>query len=159
MKIEGIDFIFDRSKSQILQRGIIDPYDLSPEPDEWVVLRPYIFWSHRIQEPIVIPKWFITDLASIPKPCRWLISVNERHRLASLPHDLLYTTHWVSRRKSDLILSDFCAVQGVSYWKRPLIYSAVRVGGWAAWNNIPRSVYAPSSHQMWYRRQYPGLEL
>ncbi len=133
--ILGKEYTFDPKKSQILKRGIIDPYDLSKASNEWVVLDHYILWSHRLQSPIIIPRWFITDLASIPKFARNFISVNERHRLASLPHDFLYVLAGIEkisygRKDADKVLKDFCVVMKVPGWKRGLIYSAVRAGGW-----------------------------
>ena len=159
MIILGRQYKFDPGKSQILKRGIIDPYDLSPNPDEWVVLDEYIFWSHRLMQPIVVPRWFITDLASIPRIFRSLISVNEQHRLASLPHDLIYTIHamgqsGVKRKEADQVLSDFCELQRVPSVKRHAIYWAVRAGGWAVWRKKSKRMFAPIEHRMWYCRQF-----
>ncbi len=163
MKILGTNYTFDQEESQILKRGLIDPYDLSKASNEWVVLSEYILWSHRLQSPIVIPRWFITDLASIPKFARNFISVNERHRLASLPHDLLYILSGCesvnySRKEADKVLSDFCKVMDVPTWKRRMIYSAVRSGGWKYFGD-KKPMYIPIAHRRWYLEQFPHLNL
>jgi hypothetical protein len=152
-------YSFNPGESQILKRGIIDPYDSSPNIDEWVVLDEYIFWSHRLMQPIVVPRWFITDLASIPRIFKPLISVNERHRLASIPHDLIYTLQalgqsTIKRKEADKVLSDFCKLQHVSNATRRMIYWAVRAGGWAVWGKTQKRMFAPITHRYWYRSQF-----
>lgn len=154
--------IFDPSKDTILKRGIIDPYTLSPKENEWVVLDEFIYWSARFQKQIVIPRWMVTDLASIPQIFRFLISVNERHRLASLPHDYGYifaetTEH--SRKEWDKILKDFCKQQEVSWWKTQAIYAAVRAGGWWAWRTPAERDFIPLEHREWYVENFPQLVL
>lgn len=161
MQILGKQYDFDCTKSCILKRGLIDPYDLSPESNEWIVLDEYIFWSHRVMRPIVVPRWFITDLASIPRIFRPLISVNEQHRLASLPHDLIYTIQALgqyggTRKEADLILRDFCELQRVPAVKRYAIYGAVRAGGWAVWKRHEKRMFAPLDHRLWYQKQFAG---
>lgn len=161
MQILGNQYDFDCTKSCILKRGLIDPYDLSPKSNEWVVLDEYIFWSHRIMRSIVVPRWFVTDLASIPRIFRPLISVNEQHRLASLPHDLVYTLQAlnqsnISRKEADLILRDFCELQGVHAVKQYAIYWAVRAGGWAVWRRNEKQMFAPMDHRLWYCKEFRG---
>ncbi len=154
----------EKSSSKIVKRGLLITYDLSDKEDEWVVASPYLFWSHRLQDYIEIPRWFVTDLASIPKAFRWFISVNERHRLATLPHDLLYCLHkfyssTVDRKTADLILRDFCEVMKVPLWKRQVIYFAVRIAGWVKYNDSSKVMYAPMSHRKAYKKQFPELSL
>lgn len=162
--ILGEEYTFDASKSQLLKRGLIDPYDRSDRPGEWVVLEEYVFWSHRIQQPIVVPRWFITDLASVPKIFRSFISVNERHRLASLPHDVIYCleAHDMnkhSRRTVDSIFLDFCKVMGVPKLKRWTMFTAIRLGGWTLFGKKSKEMYIPLSHRIWYNEQLAHMEL
>lgn len=164
LEILGETYKFDPSKDSILKRGLIDPYLLSKNENEWVVIREYIFWSSRLQSPIVVPRWFITDLASIPPAFRGLISVNERHRLASLPHDVGYrmishknTT--ITRKKWDLVLRDFCRQQGVSWFKARMMYFAVRLGGWTITKIEKQPMYIPDEHKRFYMDRYGYLGL
>lgn len=137
----------------ITRRGIIDPYDLSDQPDEWVVLRQYVFYSRRLQQQIIIPQWFVTDLASIPRIFRSFLTVNDRHRLASLPHDLFYAYGSITRAEADAVLYEQCIDQGVPKWKAAIMYAAVRAGGWAVWRKRA-SPFAPVDHREWYAKQY-----
>ena len=161
-EILGEVYIFDPTVDQILKRGILDPYTLSSEPNEWVVLREFVFWSARFQDHIIIPRWMCTDLASIPKIFRNILSVNDRHRLASLPHDFGYglgeDSHH-SRAEWDGILLDFCKQQKVPAWKRWLMWSGVRAGGWAAWNPAKKKLFIPMSHRRWYMNKFSYLQL
>lgn len=163
IEIDGVKYTFDETKDQILDRGIIDPYDLSPKRNEWVVIEPYVFWSSRLQQAITAPRWFITDLASVPRMLRWFISVNERHRLAAVAHDvgyrlLSYEMTGVSRKDWDLVLYDFCLLCGVRPWKAKLMYLGVRAGGSFALKN-KTDLFAPLDHRKTYKTWYPHLEL
>lgn len=86
------------------------------------------------------PKGFISDLASIPKGLRWLISVNEDHRQAAVIHDFLYSKKgeidffMFSRAEADEVFLYAMKVSGVSWWKRKLMFRAVRLGGWYRWS-------------------------
>lgn len=152
---DGQDYTFDPALPSMIKRGIIDPYDASAKNNEWVILEPYIYWSAVLQQVLVIPRWFRTDLASIPAAFRWLISVNERHRLASLPHDLIYTMHCCgertpSRYEADAVLLEFCQLMGVTRWKSLAIFHAVRVGGWVTWRKRKRSQFISNAHRGFY---------
>lgn len=129
---EGNTYLVDPVRSSILRRTCIDKYK-EGERSEWVVLDDLICYSHRLSIVIKVPRFFITDLASIPKPLRSLISVNERHVYAAIIHDFLYTGHLfdtkVSRQDADGVLNDFCEIVKVPTWKRTLIFSAVRTFG------------------------------
>lgn len=155
-EILGKRYHFDKTKDQLLKRGLLDIYDLSADIDEWVVLEPYIFWSQRLQSEVVIPRWMKTDLASVPKGLRWLISVNERHRTPALIHDFGYGIAGVTqvdRKVWDEVLRDFCKVYDVPSWKSSLIYRAVRLGGSAAFEDNSE-LLIPVHHREWYREVF-----
>lgn len=143
----------NKNLDQILSRGLLDPYDLSDEPDEWFVLKPYTFWSARYQITIQVPKWMITDLSSIPKPLRWFISVNERHRLPSLLHDCLYNhPSGLTRKECDNVFKDFCLHFKVPKWKTQLMYYGVRLFGSRYYHKKIKEM--PSEHREYYREIY-----
>lgn len=159
MNILGIDYKFDPDKDQVLKRGLIDPYMTAEHDNEWVVIEEYIFWSKRLQAPIVVPRWFLTDLASIPKFLRMFISVNERHRIASLPHD--YGYRMIINKKTptnrhmwDLVFRDFCIQQGVSRTKAYIMYMGVRLGGWLTTSKEESDIFIPETHREYIREWY-----
>lgn len=148
-------------KDQLIKRGIPIIYDLSDEEDEWLVIDAFIFWSARIQKFIIAPRWFVTDLASIPKPVRSVISVNGRHRYPAIFHDVLYTLAdkgFCTKREADLVFKDLMKYFNVPEWKVYSMYYAVVIGGDSSWNNKGKC-YAPLDHRYEYTDSYPKLML
>lgn len=167
MNILGKDYIFDRNEDQVLEWGLTVPYmnfenDRKRREDK-VVLKPYIFWSARLQIPIVIPTWFVTDGASIPRLARPIIPKASQVRLPSLPHDFGYCTKTlggkVPKGDWDLVLRDFCQLFGMSDIGSYAVYAAVKVGGRRAYNNTEKRVFLENQKRDWYIDRYYYLNL
>ena len=94
----------------------------------------YYVGSTLSGEAIYVPEGFLTDGASIPK-LFWSIigGVLGRYGAAAVLHDFLYVKGIYSRRRSDKIFLEAMAVLKVSWWKRKLMYYAVRVGAFIPW--------------------------
>lgn len=151
-------YIIDTLKDQLIKRGVIDIYDLSYKPDDWFVLNEYIFWSARLQRPFIVPKWMITNLSSIPKRLRWLISVNERHRIPSILHDYLYRFSdelGVSKESADLVFKDFMVLYGVPEVKIDAIYYAVKLLGNKSFVRNTNK-YVCDAHKYYYSQMHKG---
>ena len=109
-----------------------DPFELSRE------LR-YTDAKERID--LTIPAGFRTDLASIPRPFRNIISKVGRHMRGAVVHDYLYrhrlhSGDWcwlaVPKKKADRIFKRIMEHDEVAGWKVWMMYNAVRFGGgWA----------------------------
>jgi len=99
-----------------------------------------LVYATRTNEAIVVPPGFITDLASIPRIFHSLIPVNGRHRSAAIVHDFLYVIQDRERAEADRIFLEAMEDSGVRWTQRRLMYSAVRVGGWAPWNKGRRAI-------------------
>lgn len=153
IKYEGVDYVVDNpSLDRVVKRGLLDFYELSDDPDEWLVIEPFIFWSARIQKFIIAPRWFTTDLASIPKVVRSVISVNGYHRHAAVCHDVLYTlsdSNICTKEEADLVFSDTMKLYNVPSWKQWSMYIAVKYGGRSSWEGVGK-VYAPIGHRKFY---------
>lgn len=106
-------------------------------PGEFVVSRRFI-WE-TAQRVIVIPRGFITDFASIPKPAQWLYSVNGKTRKAAVLHDYLYCEQRLTRELADAIFMEAMIATGVDKVEREVFYRAVRLGGWKRWNERKKS--------------------
>ncbi len=102
----------------------------------WEVREPFEYrvGSEDSNEVIRIPKGFITDGASIPK-IFWSIIGGPwgKYGYAAVVHDYLYHTKKYTRKKSDQIFLEAMKVLGVSWWKRRIMYQAVRWAGWIPW--------------------------
>lgn len=86
---------------------------------------------------VVVPVGFKTDGASIPRLplTRWIIGtplVGEYVR-AALIHDYLYAVQTVNKGLADRIFERAMKDDGVSWWRRNLIYQAVSMFGGFAW--------------------------
>jgi len=88
---------------------------------------------------VIIKTGFKTDLASIPIGFRNIVSRYGSHTTAAVVHDYLYWTGAVDRRTADDIFDVLMEHYMVKRWKRWLMYHAVRIGGWKAYNKHRRN--------------------
>lgn len=94
----------------------------------------------------VVPRYYITDFASIPWPASYLISPFGDHAEAAVIHDWLYAVGSgadpsdsdykgkVQRARLDADLTFYRAMResGVPLWRRRIMFGAVRLGGGAS---------------------------
>ena len=78
-------------------------------------------------DKLVIPKGFISDLASIPQITMSLFG--DMMPEAFVLHDWLYNTAKFSRYMCDQLLKEACITTDIADWKVTLIYLGVRLGG------------------------------
>lgn len=84
--------------------------------------------------PIILYKGSLTDFASIPKMFHIFIDKDDNAiAIASLVHDALYKSEWVSRMVADSILIMLMKYRRAPLWKRLMVYIGVRLGGWLVW--------------------------
>lgn len=90
---------------------------------------------------IEIPKGFICDGASIPK-IFWSVVGNPlgKYAPAAVIHDFLYRYQIRSRKESDEIFYEAMQVLKVPFWKRWIMYHAVRTCAWRVWNKRKREL-------------------
>lgn len=101
-----------------------------------VHLRPWLG-----DDTLYVPAGFVTDLASVP---RFLLSITgEVAQEASVPHDYLYQMRGMFQDKdempvpryiADYVFHEAMGLYGPQDWRRPIMYRAVRMGGWKAWS-------------------------
>ena len=99
-------------------------------------------------EIITVPRGFVTDLASIPRPVWSFFPPDGPWVKGAVVHDFLYFTQgtgvWYQRRgvvrakpysraEADHILREAMADRGIGAWAQFVIWSAVRLGGWIGW--------------------------
>jgi hypothetical protein len=78
---------------------------------------------------IMVPAGFITDLASIPRALWSLLPPHGRYAKAAIIHDWLYFTGIGGRKYADDVFLEAMEVLEVPFWKRKLMYWAVRAFG------------------------------
>lgn len=101
-------------------------------PDEWILNEPLCYVTRR-GHVIIVPRNFVTDLASIPRLLYALFPVNGRHRAAAILHDWLYERQPVDRAQCDHIFLEAMEDSKVRWSQRWAMYLGVRIGGWVAW--------------------------
>ena len=83
---------------------------------------------------IIAPVDFITDLGSIPRIFWNIIPPNGKPTYAYVIHDYLYATQKTTRKQADDCLFRMMDSLGASTIENWTVWSAVRIGGWTAWN-------------------------
>lgn len=111
----------------------------------WKVENEFIWWIdyQKRENCVVVEKWFVTDLWSIPRLLYALFPPHEY--LAYILHDYLYTMRSmenmagrqiaISRKQADVILYDALIAEWCPHHKAMMIYIGVRIGGWVSWHN------------------------
>lgn len=99
-----------------------DKFDFELGSDFVVMVNERIF---------IVPKDFITDLASVPRVMWSLYPPNDSRTIrASIIHDYLYSgVAKITRREADTILFDALISQGVSKYTAFKYWAAVRLFG------------------------------
>ena len=86
-------------------------------------------------ERFTAPAGMLTDFASIPRIFRPFLTGHGSTRRPAVIHDHLYHTKTTSRAKADKIFLQAMSETNTPALKRYLAYTAVRIGGWVAWNS------------------------
>lgn len=114
-------------------RGLTGMIALRAGSNDFIVTDPERYMYNDIE--IVVPKGFVSDLASIPRLLWGILPPHHhRYRLAALVHDYLLRdpvlwdgeVHVFSRRTIDLIFKEIMKASGVKPWKVFVMYNAVR---------------------------------
>jgi len=83
-------------------------------------------------ELLTIPKGFITDFASVPRFFWRICPPWGRSWRAATIHDFLYSIGY-PRERADLYFKDAMMLDGVPWWRREMMFRAVRVFGGDHW--------------------------
>jgi len=97
----------------------------------------------RLLEPftwgdITVPEGFISDFASVPTLfLDGLFPSFDSYAPAAVVHDYLYATGGLygqyTRKQADDLFLEIMKELGIPWWKRSLMYRAVRLGGGSGW--------------------------
>lgn len=113
------------------------PMVASPTADGqyWVLKAPLIYQHPETKQQVIIPRGFVTDLASIPRAFWIALPPCDQYTPATVLHDYLY---WVQdpdcdRECADKVLLLAMEEADVDWVTRKSIYAGVRLGGKSAW--------------------------
>jgi hypothetical protein len=88
------------------------------------------------QNEIVVPRGFVTDLASIPSALWWWEAPHEATLAPAIIHDYLYWDQSCSKDEADAVMYLAMLDVGLGMRRRNLIYAGVRTPiAQSAWNN------------------------
>lgn len=98
----------------------------------WQLVNKFSYTSSMLGRDVVVPSGYFTDLASVPKPLRFIIPVaNAKNRPAAVVHDYL-CTHGVkegiikNQKEADLVFREALQAAGLGMFKRNAMYFPVR---------------------------------
>ncbi len=112
-----------------------EPVDFRPFADgrNWIVKEPLIYRVGISKDSVIVPRGFVTDLASIPPALQSLIQQNGPYLLPAVVHDYLYWAQTCTRSQADRLLRLAMIENRVAKFHRTAIYNAVRAAGSFAW--------------------------
>jgi len=104
-----------------------------PYSSDMMVYSKLIYNGYNYE--VYILPGMITDGASVPKLFQNIFPPYAgRYLESAVVHDGLYASEALPRKVCDDIFLEAMKSQGVAWWKRNIMYSAVRVAGWTVWN-------------------------
>jgi len=111
----------------------------NPEPGRpYIVLRNVVYSNPLVTLPI--EQGYTCDLASIPRLLWWVpgLSPTDANKRAAVVHDLIYERQMVDRVIADALFVSILKADGVNFFVRWAMYSAVRIFGERAWQHNQR---------------------
>ena len=101
--------------------------------DERWMLTEDLLYDSDILGLVTVPKWFITDFASVPRlPLAYLLAGGTANA-AAVVHDWLYNTQPCTKLQADRVFREAMEVTGIAGWRKNLMFTAVVSGGWFTW--------------------------
>jgi hypothetical protein len=97
------------------------------------LVKPLIYESNLLGSDVIVPVGFSTDFASVPQLLWNIVPPLGRYGDAAIVHDYLYRTQTTDRATADAIFLEAMEAKGVRWSQRQMIYYAVRLFGWHAW--------------------------
>jgi hypothetical protein len=103
----------------------------------WELAAALIFYSKVIDQIIVVPAGFRTDLASVPRLPLVFFLFGAVADEAGVVHDYLYTSYanGVTRAQADAVFAEASKVLKVAAWRRGPMWAAVRLFGRQHWGS------------------------
>lgn len=105
----------------------------SPKKIRLMLTTPLVYDSELLGGAIIVPKDFVTDLASIPQFLWSVISPLGPYDAGAVLHDWLYQVGKVNRGQADGVFREAMKVCNVNEAQEMILYRGVRLGGWLAW--------------------------
>lgn len=96
----------------------------------WRILEPLVYLSALIGR-VEVPAGFETDFASVPRlPLAYLLTGNTAHAAAVVHDWLCVNPGELATATIDRVFREACEASGVPWWRRWLMFGAVRAADW-----------------------------
>src|SRR3990167_4905100 len=95
----------------------------------WRIEREFTYYigEENSNEFVIVPKGFITDFASVPRPFWFLFPPDGKYTQAAVLHDYILHEGIYSYPKADYIFYEAMGVLKVPPWNRWIMYRAVQI--------------------------------
>ena len=106
----------------------------------WKLLSPLKYQSDVLDRVVIVPRGFVTDLASTPRmPLAYLLAGGIAHA-AAVVHDFSYSGGIadITREQADKLLQEAAVQCGASSFQAWVLYMGVRIGGASHWDDLPK---------------------
>lgn len=150
MQIEIIETLVTRG----VPRDTYAPW-LSPSADKVELFQDYVFRvtskKHKVDAIIRIPKGYLSDWSTIPRPVWWIWPPNfTEARKGAVPHDYIYShLYWYYTKEfADDLLLAFMKMENASRTSQWVFRRAVGIGGKGGWQYKDH----PNAHPHWNTR-------
>lgn len=108
------------------------------------LVEPLVYFSKILMQYLTLPRGFEADSYSAPQTPFGSWMVRGLDRRPAFVHDWLYSPEsGVDRETADRVLLEAMEAVGISWWRRRLIYRAVRVGGGFFYKGTLDEIVAP----------------
>lgn len=107
-----------------------DSLVLEPDGGKWVTTQPLVFEIGVVGSglDVTVPSGFRTDLGTIPGVFRVLVKSSDPRIAASfVVHDYLCVVKGFDRWMADAVFLEAMDVTGVSWWRRMILWTGVRL--------------------------------
>lgn len=95
------------------------------DEQSWLLLEPVVYEGSK--QTFTVPLGFVTDFASVPQAFTWLIPRYGKYTKAAVLHDYLCSEKPVPRADADGIFRRAMRELGVSFLRRWMMWTAVRM--------------------------------
>lgn len=128
-------------EEDFLMSSFTEPLIVQKLPNgTWKIVKGFRYYiGHEGSEEFIdIPEGFETDFASTPWGVRNMFPKDGPWSQAAVVHDMCYQKRLYPRKRCDQIFLEAMTILGVPWWKRRLMYSALRIGGWVSYYKNPK---------------------
>lgn len=103
--------------------------------EHWYLLEPFVYYADPRLEPVVVPKGFVTDMASVPSVLESIVPRWGPHGPAAVVHDFLYWEQRCTQRQADALMLRAMRQMGTGTDVISAVANALDYGGPSAWQS------------------------